>query len=43
MSDWLAINSDAPTHFSTGCDMNMPGGPYLTTYMTGKDGSYWSK
>lgn len=43
MSDWYAINSDAPTHFSTGCDMNMPGGPYQTTEKTGKDGSYWSK
>lgn len=43
MSDWYAINSDAPTHFSTGCDMNMPGGPYQTKEKTGIDGSYWSK
>lgn len=36
-------NSDASTHFSLGCDMNMPGGPYQTSEMTGKDGSFWRK
>ena len=43
MSDWWAITSDDPNIFTSGIDMNMPGGKYEGDKSIGRNESFWSK
>ena len=43
MSDWWAIASDDPNIFTSGIDMNMPGGKYEGDKSIGRNESFWSK